>query len=245
VATILLDNNIDLYKIFGLHYITASDFRPWQLITYMFMHGDFNHLFFNMLAVWMFGSVLERYWGSKRFLCYYFVTGIGAGLVHYIIIAIQIHSTMELMNGFINQPSLESLKYLVETNTNELLTYNFQSLYQYALQNPSEITAMTSNMIALKGSYLNHFNVVGASGSVFGLLLAFGMLFPNSEIYLYFLIPIKAKWFVIIYGLLELILGALGSNDGVAHFAHLGGMIFGIFMILYWKKHDRNKNAYS
>lgn len=245
IATSLLGNKgIDLYHIFGLKYITAPDFRPWQIITYMFMHGNFQHIFFNMFAVWMFGSTIERYLGSKRFLCYYFVTGIGAALIHYLVITIQIHPTLMLMNGFIEHPSLDSLKFLMDHNTIDRIAPNIESYYQYAVFHPNEMIEMAENMVLLKGNYLNLFNVVGASGSVYGLLLAYGMLFPNSEIYFYFLIPIKAKWLVILYGILELFTGITNTNDGIAHFAHLGGMLFGIILILYWRKYDRNRKGY-
>ncbi|MDL2326847.1 rhomboid family intramembrane serine protease [Bacteroidales bacterium OttesenSCG-928-A14] len=244
IATILLQNRgIDLAGPLGLRYLTAPDFRPWQIITYMFMHGSFNHIFFNMFAIWMFGSVLERYLGWKRFLSYYFVTGIGAALVHYLIITIEIYPTIALMNDFISQPSLDSLKYLLDNNGIDRLAPNFHSFYQYAAVHPNEMTSLAESMMTLKGSFLNSFNVIGASGAVFGLLLAFGMFFPNSEIYLYFLIPIKAKWLVIGYGVIELLTGIYSTNDGIAHFAHLGGMIFGFFMILYWKKQGSANNG--
>jgi len=167
----------DLYKWLCLHYFTMPDFHLWQFITYMFMHADFGHLFFNMFALWMFGAAVENYWGTRKFLTYYFITGIGAALTYYIITLVGI-----------SQPN---------------------------------------------------FLLIGASGAVYGVLLAFGMLFPNSLIYIYFLIPIKAKWFVIIYGALELFYSVTGTADGVAHIAHLGGMIFGILLILLWRHKDR------
>ncbi|MDR1758139.1 MAG: rhomboid family intramembrane serine protease [Bacteroidales bacterium] len=194
LATILLAPvGVDLVKIFGLHYFSAPDFRPWQLVTYMFMHANFGHIFFNMFALWMFGAALEQVMGQKRFLTYYLITGIGAAILHYLVLYYQLRP------------------YLM--------------MYE-----------MSGNMNAL-----NQFVTIGASGSVFGLLLAFGMLFPNSEIYLYFLLPIKAKWFVIIYGAIELFYGIGGTNDGVAHFAHLGGMLFGFILLMAWKHHDRNR----
>jgi len=186
---------IDLTDILGLHYFTAQDFHIWQPVTYMFMHGNFGHIFFNMFALWMFGAALENTWGEKRFLIYYLVCGIGAGIIQ------QLAWTFELSH-------IE----MVNLGGGELIT---------------------------KGNFINRFVTVGASGSVFGLLLAFGMMYPNSVIYIYFLIPLKAKWFVIIYGALELFLGVTGTNDGIAHFAHLGGMLFGFFLILHWNKENR------
>lgn len=180
---------IDLSQWLGLHYPSADHFHPWQYLTYMFMHGNFSHLFFNMFALWMFGYALENLWGSKRFLAYYLITGIGAGLIQTGVLAIE--------------------------------------LQHMAAQYPPQAIAQ----------YVNTIVTIGASGAVYGILLAFGMCFPNVPIYLYFFIPIKAKWFVIIYGLIELFAGIGGTADGVAHFAHLGGMIFGFFLIRYWKKH--------
>lgn len=186
--------NIDLANIFGLHFFKASDFRVYQIITYMFMHANFGHLFFNMFALWMFGNTLENIWGSKRFLLFYMVCGIGAGICQEVVQYIQ-YAT---------------------------------SLAQY------ETVNMSGHLISMD-SYLNMMTTVGASGAIYGLLLAFGMMFPDSRIYLYFLFPIKAKWFVIGYAVLELIMG-IGGADNVAHFAHLGGMLFGLLLILYWRK---------
>lgn len=196
LATITLTRfNIDLTDLLGLHFFKASDFRVYQIITYMFMHGSFGHLFFNMFALWMFGNTLENLWGSKRFLLFYMVCGIGAGLCQELVQYIQ-YST---------------------------------SLAQYS-------TVNLGGQIVTMDAYLNMMTTVGASGAIYGLLLAFGMMFPNSMIYFYFLIPIKAKWFVIGYAVIELITGLTGF-DNVAHFAHLGGMLFGLGLILYWRKH--------
>ena len=185
----LQTRGIDLTQWLGLHYITAQDFYPWQFITYMFMHGNFSHLFFNMFALWMFGYALENYWGSKRFLVYYLITGVGAALIQTGVLALEIRSMTADLPPFAAQ------------------------------------------------HYINQIVTVGASGAVYGILLAFGMCFPNVPIFLYFFFPIKAKWFVIIYGVIELFAGIGGTADGVAHFAHLGGMIFGLLLILYWRKH--------
>ena len=181
----------DMNDFFGLHYFQSSHFHPFQFITYVFMHGSFEHLFFNMFALWMFGSVIENYWGGRKYLLYYLMTGIGAAMTHYIVLNHQLQA-------------------LIPTIDEENLDY----------------------ILSLP-------NIVGASGSIYGLLLAFGMLFPNDRIYLYFLFPIKAKWFVLIFGLLELFSGITGTADGVAHFAHLGGMVFGIMLILLWRRRER------
>ena len=192
--------NIDLTGMLGLHFFKASGFRFYQLVTYMFMHGSFGHLFFNMFALWMFGNTLENLWGSKRFLLFYMVCGIGAGLC---------------------QELVQYIQYAT-------------SLSQYA-------TVNMGGRIVTMDSYLNMMNTVGASGAIYGLLLAFGMIFPNSLIYFYFLIPIKAKWFVIGYAVIELITGLTGF-DNIAHFAHLGGMLFGLLLILYWRNNPAGPN---
>lgn len=189
---------IDLNNILGLHFFMASGFYPFQLLTYMFMHGNFSHLFFNMFALWMFGNTLENMWGPKRFLIFYLLCGIGAGLI---------------------QEGVQYLEYVT-------------SLQQYQ-------TVNLGDRIISMDEYLNLMTTVGASGAIYGLLLAFGMMFPNSMIYLYFFVPIKAKWFVIGYAVIELLSGLGASGDNVAHFAHLGGMLVGLIIILIWKKKGR------
>ena len=205
LATVSLNNlGIDLVKILGLHQFQSPDFRPHQLITHLFMHGNFTHLFFNMFALWMFGKILENVWGSKRFLIYYMITGIGAASIHLLISQYQIIS--------------------ISNQIPEMVNLAIEGRYN------------TSIPISKKLTQLIITPTVGASGAVFGLLLAFGMLFPNALLYLYFAIPIKAKYFVIGYGLIELYAGISNNPaDNVAHFAHLGGMIFGFFLIKYWK----------
>jgi len=223
VATITFGNffGIDLKAILGLHYYASDQFHPYQLLTYMFMHGDFTHIFFNMFALWMLGNVIENVWGGKRFLVYYLVTGIGAGLVQEAVYAVRIHQIMAQLS-----PEL------VEMVKNEGLV-----IWQ---QGNNYTDSLLGGLNALFNA-----STVGASGSVFGILLAFGMMFPNVRIYLYFLFPIKAKWFVIGYGVLELFLGiANRSGDNVAHFAHLGGMLFGIILILLWRKRGERNYEY-
>ena len=186
---------IDLNDMLGLHFFLASDFNPAQLITYMFMHANFQHIFFNMFAVWMFGRTLEHVWGPKRFLFYYILCGIGAGLI---------------------QEAVQYIDYAV-------------NLSQYDRVN-------TGISIISMDEYLNLITTVGASGAVYAILLAFGMMFPNSPLFIFPLpMPVKAKYFVIGYAVLELLLGISGG-DGVEHFAHLGGMLFGVILIIYWRK---------
>lgn len=197
---------IDVENLLGLHFFLASDFNLSQLISYMFMHANFQHIFFNMFAVWMFGRVLEQVWGPKRFLTYYLICGIGAGLIQ------------------------ELVQYLE---------------YAFTLSNYDSVNLGIAGGIIPMEEYLNMMTTVGASGAVYGILLAFGMLFPNSQMFIFPLpFPIKAKYFVIGYAVLELFLG-LGRGDGVAHFAHLGGMLFGLILIIYWRKKNGNQQFYS
>jgi len=259
VATFVVGNagHIDLTDYLGLHYFAAQKFAPYQFITYMFMHGNFTHIFFNMFALWMFGSVLEQVWGPKKFLLYYIITGIGAALVHYLVFYFQITPVINSIDAFIAQPDLATLQqfasnhqFIVSESSGDfsLAFDSFKQNYITLQQDPGNMQAMQEsvNFITL---YREHFLdlpvVVGASGAIYGLLLAFGMLFPNSLIYLYFFIPIKAKWFVIIFGIVELVSGFYDQGSNVAHFAHLGGMIFGFFLIIYWKKKsDKHRNTY-
>lgn len=197
---------IDLSDWLGLHYFQAPSFAFWQPVTYMFMHGNFGHLFFNMFALWMFGAAIENYWGTKKFLIYYFVAGVGAAVVY------------------------------------ELWQF-VDFTYIKHLQDYSGVQIAQNQTISVE-KFLDHFTMVGASGAVYGLLLAFGMLFPNSLIYIYFLIPMKAKWFVIIYGGIEVLYCIFASSDGIAHIAHLGGMLFGLLLILLWRKRDRRRDTF-
>ncbi|PID93837.1 MAG: rhomboid family intramembrane serine protease [Bacteroidetes bacterium] len=237
----------DLTDILGLRYPLGSAFRPFQFVTYMFMHGSLSHLFFNMFALWMFGRILENVWGSKRFLIYYMVCGIGAALTHYLVAFFEINPVIQSMDAFLEQPNLQNLSAFIGSHKFHL-NENSGILWDHFLLFQNQANALTidpQNHAALQESvrfieeYRAHFlnlpNVVGASGAVFGLLLAFGMLFPNSEILIYFLFPLKAKWFVVIYGAIELIAGFADSTSNVAHFAHLGGMIFGYLLIRYWR----------
>lgn len=253
VAQIVAEKSfgISLEDLLGLHYPLSMDFKPWQFITYMFLHGSFGHLFFNMFALWMFGYALENIWGPKRFLFYYLVTGIGAALVHYMVIYFQINPTVTRLDLLIADPSAPAIFDFISQNTLQISQYSgeiyqqsqkFQEALEALAYNPDNRQALLiarNFLVDYREYFMSLPNVIGASGAVFGILLAFGMLFPNTLIFIYFLFPIKAKYFVIIYGLIELFYGFSGAESNVAHFAHLGGMIFGFFLILYWKKKGR------
>jgi membrane associated rhomboid family serine protease len=220
-------SGVDLNNVLGLHYFQSVDFRPYQLITYMFMHGGFAHIFFNMFALWMFGNALENFWGPKRFLLFYFVCGIGAGLMQEFVQYFFFHHIHQLLEIFSTAPN--------ESDFSDIASKYFGATVSGGT--PAEWIEY------LQKAYQELMNMsvtIGASGAIFGVLLAFGMLFPNTLLYVYFAIPIKAKYFVIIYGLIEL--GSAISDrpgDNVAHFAHLGGMLFGFILIMYWRSKRR------
>lgn len=212
----------------GLFALNSPNFRPWQLVTHMFMHGDFWHLFSNMLGLFMFGSMIEQVWGSKRFLTYYMICGLGAAALQLGINAWEIQGHVaELASYGISLSDIRPLAALPldESYINEQLTVIGE-----------RTNAPSGAVITLIKDLA--FPMVGASGAIFGVLLAFGMLFPNVEIMLLFLpIPIKAKYFVVLYGLWELSAGVRATpGDNIAHYAHLGGMIFGLLLILYWRR---------
>ena len=216
------------------------------------MHGSIGHIFFNMFALWMFGTAVENEWGPKRFLTYYFVCGIGAALVQNAVIFYELHPAIAQINDYIANPGFENLQDLI--NADGLKSFSsgdvsghLQTLQKkfnplYAEDHAAGMKYSVEYMHVLLTDIFNAPLVVGASGAVFGLLLAYGMLFPNNMILIYFLFPIKAKYFVILYGLLELYSGIRASSgDNVAHFAHLGGLLFGYGLIMYWRNQNKNR----
>lgn len=201
LAQVTIGKQINLENIFALHTFQSELFKPWQFFTHIFMHGDFFHLFGNMFALWMFGSILENVWGPKRFLTFYFVCGLGAALCH---MAVLYYDNQQIIDVF------KASNYLQQ-----------QAYYDKFLNKINEGT-------------------LGASGAVFGCLAAFGYLFPNTYIYIYFLIPLKAKWFVLIYAGFELMQAIQNSaGDNVAHVAHLGGALFGLILVYFWNKSNK------
>lgn len=196
LAQILLPEGVGgerMVDLFGLHFWKSNDFRFWQPVTYLFLHGGFDHLFFNMFALWMFGRVLEYDLGSKRFLIYYLICGVGAGFCNLAVNWLEYHHLVGL---------------------------------GYAQTAPAQLQAWADRIVT-----------IGASGAVFGVLLAFGMFHPNDRIMLLIPpIPMKAKWFVVAYGVLELFLGFAQRGSNIAHFAHVGGMLFGFALLLLWKR---------
>jgi membrane associated rhomboid family serine protease len=240
VAKFLL-SEIDLDNLLGLHYPTSQYFKPFQFITYMFMHANLMHIFFNMYGLWMLGPILENSFGSKRFLFYYIFTGIGAALLHFGISYFNIDPFEHALGIYVDNPGIDALRKIVSENLPSVYHPDFESFIKDWSENMGDsahyIRESTEGLNQILAS-MTDVPLVGASGAIFGILLAFGMLYPMVELYLFFIpFPIKAKWFVIGYGLIELFLGiANSSGDNVAHFAHLGGMLFGYILILYWKK---------
>lgn len=205
-----------LYRHCGLHYWGSADFNPAQFITYMFLHdrGSLMHLFFNMFSLFMFGPILERVWGSKRFFMYYMVCGIGAAIVQECVWTLtwqhEYISSIARLNGL----TYDHMKAVVD-----------EAIAVGDAEFMSAIAQMKNSMMT-----------IGASGAIFGLLLGFAFVFPNMPLYLFFIpVPIKAKWMVMGYAVIEFFFGVNGG-DTVAHFAHLGGMFFGLIFLLIWKK---------
>ncbi len=205
LATVIVTGTgIDLNMAFGLHYWQASNFSLYQMFTYMFMHGSWTHLFFNMFALWMFGGIMERTFGEKRFLTYYIICGLGAAVCQ------EISQTVYVLTNLTAEG----------TTLTELL-----------------------NISQAERMLLNNLTTVGASGSIYGLLLAFGMTYPEERLFVFPLpIPLKAKWFVMIYVVIELMSALSQRGDGVAHVAHLGGMLFGYILIRMWRNSYRDYN---
>src|SRR3989339_122412 len=234
---------INITHLLALHNVQSEYFKPFQFVTHMFMHGDVFHIFFNMFALYMFGRVLEVVWGPKRFLIYYFVTGLGAAALHSFVSYLGLADIREAANAFANTPSPEVFMTFVREfvpNANASLN-EFINSYSMQPNNSLYINEATQFVHTVYEAKIN-IPTVGASGAVFGVLLAFGMLFPNTQLMLLFPpIPIKAKYFVIIYGAIELFAAVMQQpGDNVAHFAHLGGMLFGFILIKYW-----NSKGYS
>jgi membrane associated rhomboid family serine protease len=204
---------MDLTMVLGLYFPKSEQFMPVQILTHMFMHGGIWHLFFNMYALYIFGQVLENVWGPKRFFIYYIVCGLGAALTHETVIAFQYDHLAQSL-------SPENLQIVLNEGTayfreGKVFTDETMKSLQILLNTPT----------------------VGASGAVFGILLAFGVLFPNTQLMLLIPpIPIRAKYFVLIYGAIELYLALTQPGSNIAHAAHLGGMLFGYILIRYWRK---------
>lgn len=232
--------NIDIVNILGLHSFYSSSFYIWQPITNIFLHGDIMHLFFNMFSLWMFGRILEQVWGGKKFLLYYLMTGVGASLLNSVVTIAEVewmrHSAEQVLANTTPDTFFDFVKSYAPGAKGEISSfldgwYNSPKDTAYIKEAKEAVyTIMDARSDSI---------TIGASGSVYGVLLAFGMLFPNMMLLLLFPpIPIKAKYMVMIFAAFELYFGISGKQSGIAHFAHLGGMLVGFFIIRYWKKHN-------
>ncbi len=230
---------IDLTGLLALHNIGSPDFKPFQFVTYMFMHGGVAHIFFNMFALVIFGRMLEIVWGPKRFLIFYFVTGIGAAAFYSFINYLSLQHLHSDITAFTNTPSPDLFLSFINHNFPEVKTQLADFISEFSTH-PKNTAYINQAIDYVNQVYQLKLNIptLGASGAVFGVLLAFGMLFPNTQLMLLFPpIPIKAKYLVIIYGGIEFFAAVLPQQgDNVAHLAHLGGMAFGYILIKYWNK---------
>ncbi len=229
---------VDLNRILGLYSPNSPSFRPYQFVTHMFMHGGLFHLFFNMFALYMFGRILEQVWGGKRFLIYYLATGLGAAAIHLLVNYLHLHSIQNDAIAMLNTPSPQSFAAFVTKHFPDYYDQVYTKFLDNWFASPNNPVFIEQASIYTKQLIQLQLEIptVGASGAVYGVLLAFGMLFPNTILMLLIPpIPIKAKWMVIIYGGIELFLGLTQPGSNIAHFAHLGGMIFGFILIKYWR----------
>jgi len=219
VATLFFQNQgIDLSDILGAHYFDSPKFGIWQPITYMFMHGSMGHIFFNMFSLFMFGPILENHWGPKRFINFYLLTGLGALALQWGVQAFELYQ----LTGHV-------------ISSGDLALENLIATQQYSLEHFSKPDADNIGSI-----YFG--TMVGASGAIFGIMTAFAVLYPNMELFIWFIpIPVKAKYFITGYIIIELISGVSKvEGDSIAHFAHLGGALIGYILVKYW----RNKTTY-
>ena len=242
-----------MFRHFALFSVRSPYFEPHQIVTHMFMHASFAHIFFNMFGVFMFGRILEQLWGSKKMLIFYTVTGLGAALIHLTVNYFQMDHLLHLAEQFNANPNYTLFSEIVNKFGSRTYGYdqemNFMQQWFYKPDDVAFVERAKDYVMQIIYGDLNHpvigignLNIptVGASGAVFGLLIAFAMMFPDVELMLIFLpIPIKAKYFVPVYALLELFFGVAGFRwDNVAHFAHLGGALFGFILVKIWKRNQ-------
>ncbi len=238
--------DIRLGEYLALYYIKSPFFKPLQFITYMFMHGGIMHIFFNMFALVQFGSVIENIWGTKRFAFYYLATGVGAAIVNMVATGLDMSPFLNAVNEYFSNPTpdtLDALPLTCEFLNAEVVSDIAEAWRNGQVDSQQVIDESFSQIQDLMNKPMFWSPMVGASGAVFGLLLAFGMMFPDLKLRILFLpIDIPAKYFVMIYGLIELFFGVQGFQwDHVAHYAHLGGMLFGLLLMLWWKKNPHNE----
>jgi len=234
---------INLDDSLALHYWQSPLFRWWQPLTHMFMHGSIGHIFFNMFALWMFGRILENIWGPKRFLLFYLVCGLGAAACHLGVLTFEYSRFHGDFMAYQQAPTFEAYAHFIKNHhIASISAFNNILTFWSSNSDCSDCVATSARLINQYYTQMINEATVGASGAVFGLLFAFGYLFPNTLLYVYFAIPVKAKWFVAIYALIELYSGIQNSaGDNIAHFAHLGGMLFAFIMLKIWNDKVRNR----
>jgi membrane associated rhomboid family serine protease len=240
IGVVLKGNIIESF--FALRYFESPLFLPIQLFTYMFLHANFPHLLGNMLSLFFFGPMLEMHWGAKRFVLFWVICGIGAAIVYSSVRYYEVKQLEAARNAFNQEPSFEAFLSFERKLGQDVFTIDFKEDFE---DNPSSPQLMANaregiNQVMRK---IIDSPVIGASGAVFGVLMAFALLFPNTELMLlFFPVPIKAKYFVLLYGAFELFMGvARVPGDNIAHFAHLGGALVGFILVKYWQK---NRNIF-
>ncbi len=237
---------INMEQLLGLHHVKSTYFQPWQLITHLFLHGGFLHIALNMFGLWMFGSTLETLWGPKRFLTFYLLCGLGAGIIQ---LASLWYEYNDLLNNFIalkNNPNIDKIIAFYKTYglNHDTKSMNLLQTYYDNDGSPQATAAVVKNISYYTNEFISN-PTIGASGAVFGCVAAFIYLFPNTSfIFIFLPIPVKAKWMGLYYFIYEL-WGAIANNpgDNVAHWAHIGGGIVGFLLVLTWNKKDR-RNFY-
>ncbi len=238
--------SFNIEDVLALHAWQSDLFKPWQLITHMFLHGDLGHIFGNMFALWMFGSVLENLWGSKRFLTFYLICGLGAALIHLLFLSYELMPLLRDYTAIFQQRS-GSGDYQADALINFISKNNVgfahrEDLINFIRDNPNNPELMNKVFEQVTVFYQSRINTstIGASGAVFGVLAAFVYLFPNTYLYIYFLIPVKAKWIGLLYFGYEVFFALKNSaGDNVARWAHIGGAIVGLLIVITWNKSNK------
>lgn len=228
--------------VFALHHVKSPLFQPWQLITHLFMHGGFTHLLFNMFSLWMFGSILESIWGPKRFLTFYFICGLGAAILHLAWLWFESRGLLNDFMAFKSSPTPGELQAFVAhygfDARNEVVVNAYNNYLNMPANEAFQQEAISALNAQVNGMISNP--TVGASGAIAGVLAAFVYLFPNTYLYLYFFVPVKAKWLGLAYFGYELYNGIVNrAGDNIAHWAHLGGALVGLLLVLTWNKTDK------
>jgi membrane associated rhomboid family serine protease len=236
-AKALLD--FQLIEYLGLYHPTSEKFGYHQFISHLFMHGSGLHIFMNMFILWMFGGILEHVWGLRKFMLFFVLTGLGAALIHNGVRTIQINQLETATQAYLQDPSLERFKQYQSAEIGAVprsFQKRLDELTEEWKANPEsqQLRERSKTLVKDYKSLYRGIPTVGASGAVYGLLMAFGLLFPNIYVYLYLLIPIRAKYFVVILILLQLYLGFFYKSSNVANFAHLGGMLVGYVLLKLW-----------